>query len=142
MYLETRLLCETLFWAFPSKKRCLHLNNRVSKLVLFLGNISNLTFTGFWYRPMWPVVYHLFPIFWFADFFLFFFKHLLQLPLRKKKQQKRRDSMSSIIENYELNTPEKILKRRFDNAEDAEKIIEFITKDCFQIKRSTLIGWS
>ena len=50
--------------------------------------------------------------------------------------------MSSIIENYELNTPEKILKRRFDNAEDAEKIIEFITKDCFQIKRSTLIGWS
>jgi len=36
--------------------------------------------------------------------------------------------MSSIIENYELNTPEKILKRRFDNAEDAEKIIEFITK--------------
>ena len=46
--------------------------------------------------------------------------YLRQLPLRKKKQQKRRDSMSSIIENYELNTPEKILKRRFDNAEDAD----------------------
>ena len=48
--------------------------------------------------------------------------------------------MSSIIENYELNTPEKILKRRFDNAEDADKIIEFIAKDCFQINRFTLIG--
>ena len=43
--------------------------------------------------------------------------------------------MSSIIENYELNTPEQILKRRFDNAEDADKIIEFISKDCFQIDR-------
>ena len=48
--------------------------------------------------------------------------------------------MSSIIENYELNTPESILKRRFDNAEDADKIIESITKDCFQIRRFELIG--
>ena len=104
-------------------------------------NITRNTRAGFWDHPIWPVVYHLFSIFWFADFFYFLY-HLLQLPLRKKKQQKRRDSMSSIIENYDLNTPEKILKRRFDNAEDAEKIIEFITKDCFQIRRSTLIGWS
>lgn len=58
-----------------------------------------------------------------------------KIRLRKKGKHKRRDSMSSIIENYELNTPEQILKRRFDNAEDADKIIEFISKDCFQIDR-------
>ena len=62
------------------------------------------------------------------------------MKLRKKNKHKRRDSMSSIIENYELNTPESILKRRFDNAEDADKIIEFITKDCFQIRHFELIG--